>query len=127
VEPSPAPAEFDVRTLVLLVRPDDAPDLGEEELDRLQVEHLRYGAGLAERGLTVANGPFTDQTDETLRGLSVYTVGAEEALALAGADPSVRAGRLRPVVVRWWTPTGRIDFPQYGRPVGDRRSLADLE
>ena len=127
MEPGPAPAEFDVRTLVLLVRPADAPDLGEEELDRLQAEHLRYGAGLAARGLTVANGPFTDQTDTALRGLSVYTVSAEEALALARQDPSVRAGRLRPVVVRWWTKAGRIDFPEYGRLVGDRRSFADLD
>ncbi|HZA05264.1 MAG TPA: YciI family protein [Propionibacteriaceae bacterium] len=126
MEPSSAPAEFDVRTLVLLVRPVDAPDLSEEELDRLQVEHLSYGASLAERGLTVANGPFTDQTDPALRGLSVYTVGAEEALTLAREDPSVRAGRLRPLVVRWWTGAGRIDFPHYGRPVGERRSLADL-
>jgi uncharacterized protein YciI len=127
VEPGPVPAEFDVRTLVLLVRPADAPDLDEDELDRLQAEHLRYGAGLAERGLTVANGPFTDQTDPALRGLSIYSVGAEEALDLASQDPSVRAGRLRPLVVRWWTKAGRIDFPEYGRPVGDRRSLADLD
>ena len=127
MEPPDVSAEFDVRTLVLLVRPADAPDLGEEELDRLQGEHLRYGVSLAARGLTVANGPFTDQADPALRGMSVYTVGLEEARALAEQDPSVRAGRLRPLVVRWWTRAGQIDFPRHAGPVGDRRSLADLD
>ena len=35
--------EFDSFTLVLLRRPADAPDLPDEELDRIQAEHLASG------------------------------------------------------------------------------------
>lgn len=121
------PRDFDVRTIVLLVRPHDAPDLPEAELDRLQAEHLAYGADLFARGLTVVNGPLTDQSDVSLRGLAVYTVDAARALELASQDPSVRAGRLRAEVARWWTATDRIAFPQHDGRVGERLSLEDLD
>jgi hypothetical protein len=117
---------FDVRTVVLLVRLDDAPDLPANELDRLQGEHLAYGAMLRERGLTVVNGPLTDQTDASMRGISIYTVGREEALELAREDPSVRAGRLRPEVARWWTGAGLVEFPQHDGAVGERLTPQDL-
>ena len=65
------PAEFDVRTLVFLIRPDDAPEFDEAALDALQLRHLAYGADLAARGITVANGPMRHQTDERLRGMKL--------------------------------------------------------
>jgi hypothetical protein len=34
-----------------------------------------------------ANGPLLDQSDETMRGMSVYTVDAAEARRLAEQDP----------------------------------------
>jgi uncharacterized protein YciI len=104
------PDRFDVHTIVFLVRPDDAPVLGEAELDRLQVEHLTHLRDLQRRGLLVANGPLADQTDERLRGISIYAVPLVEALELANADPMVRAGRLEIHAARWWTAADTVRF-----------------
>ena len=97
------PERFDEHTIVFLNRPPDAPELGEEELDRLQIEHLTYLRGLRRRGVLIANGPLAEQTDERMRGISIYGLPLEEALELANADPMVRAGRLRVDGARWWT------------------------
>jgi uncharacterized protein YciI len=104
------PERFDEHTVVLLVRSPDAPDLSEEALDALQVEHLTYLRGLKRRGLLIANGPLSEQTDVRLRGMSVYAVGLEEALALARADPMVLAGRLVIEGGRWMTAEGTARF-----------------
>lgn len=104
------PASFDEHTVILLVRPADAPSFTEEELDRLQAEHLEYLRGLARRGVLVANGPLTDQTDERVRGVSIYALTLEEALEVARADPMVRAGRLAIEGARWLTATGTARF-----------------
>jgi uncharacterized protein YciI len=107
------PEVFDEHTIVFLIRPDDAPAFTEEELDRLQAEHLTYLRALARRGVMIANGPLIDQTDERLRGVSVYAVSRDEALGLANDDPMVRAGRLRIDAARWMTTGGSVTF---GRP-----------
>ena len=73
VSPTDIPNTFDVYTLVVLRRPADAPDLTEAELDELQDRHLAYRADLSRRGLLAANGPFDEQTDETDRGMSIFT------------------------------------------------------
>ena len=109
------PEEFDEHTIVLLVRPADAPDLPEEELDRLQDEHLTYLRGLHRRGVLIANGPLTGQTDESVRGISIYGVPLVEALELANADPSVRAHRLAIEGATWLTAKGTALF---GREAG---------
>lgn len=97
------PERFDEHTVIFLVRPADAPDFGEEELDRLQDEHLTYLRDLARRGLLIANGPLDEQTDERMRGISVYALRLDEALEVARADPMVIAGRLEIQGARWWT------------------------
>ncbi|HSI99667.1 MAG TPA: YciI family protein [Patescibacteria group bacterium] len=104
------PASFDQHTVVLLVRPADAPAFSEEELDRLQDEHLGYLRELARRGALIANGPLVDQTDARLRGISIYARPLEEALSLARADPMVRAGRLAIDGARWFTASGTARF-----------------
>lgn len=104
------PEGFDEHTVVFLVRPPDAPEMSEEALDALQVEHLTYLRGLQRQGVLIANGPLTDQTDERLRGISVYALPLDEALALANADPMVRAGRLEIKAARWLTPAGTARF-----------------
>ncbi len=104
------PASFDEHTVIFLVRPVDAPAFGEEELDRLQAEHLGYLRDLARRGVLVANGPLSDQTDERLRGISIYALPLQEALELARADPMVRAGRLAIDGGRWLTAAGTVRF-----------------
>jgi uncharacterized protein len=104
------PDRFDEHTILFLVRRADAPDLGEEELDRLQVEHLTYLRDLKRRGLLITNGPLAEQTDERMRGVSIYGVPLDEALALARADPMVIAGRLEVKGARWWTAEGTARF-----------------
>ena len=104
------PERFDEHTVILLVRAPDPPELSEEALDALQVEHLTYLRDLQRSGVLVANGPLADQTDARLRGMSVYAVGLDEALALARADPMVLAGRLVIEGARWMTAAGTAKF-----------------
>ena len=104
------PDRFDEHTVILLVRAPDAPELSEEALDALQMEHLTYLRELKRRGALIANGPLADQTDVRLRGISVYAVGLDEALALARADPMVLAGRLVIEGARWMTAAGTARF-----------------
>ena len=95
--------EFDSFTLVLLRRPADAPDLPDEELDRIQAEHLAYMEAQRRSGTLLANGPFRDQDDVAVRGACVFALELEEARAvLAGRNFAAavdaewqRAGELR--------------------------------
>jgi uncharacterized protein YciI len=104
------PDAFDEHTILFLVRPADAPQFSEEELDQLQVEHLTYLRDLKRRGAIITNGPLTEQTDERLRGVSIYRLPLAEALELARADPMVRAGRLAVDGARWLTQSGTARF-----------------
>jgi hypothetical protein len=97
--------ELEPRVLCLFRRPPDAPDLPEEELDALQERHVAYQGWLREQGKVEVAGPFSDQPDESWRGLNIYTTSLEEARELAAQDPSVRAGRLAVDVFTLWTAT----------------------
>ena len=119
------PVSFDVYTLVVLRRPDDAPDMSEQELDALQQHHFAYRSELRRRGVVVANGPFDAQSDPTYRGMSIFACDAVEAARLSEGDPSVIAGRLAYDVMEWWVHPGSIAFPMAARPVGERRSMPD--
>jgi uncharacterized protein YciI len=119
------PAAFDVYTLVLLRRPPDAPQLSETELGRLQSEHLAYRAELRRRGVLVVNGPMGAQSDISLRGISIFACGLDEAARLNDVDPLVLVGRLSYDVMEWWVPAGTLAFPDWPGPVGDRRSMPD--
>ena len=117
------PEAFDVYTMVILRRPPDAPDMSEDELDALQARHLAYRAELRRSGMVVVNGPFDEQSDVTLRGMSVFACDLDEARRLSDADPSVQAGRLSYDVFEWWVAAGTLAFPEADGPVGDRRSM----
>ena len=119
------PDAFDVYTVVVLRRPDDAPELADDELDALQARHLAYRAGLRRDGLIVVNGPFAEQSDESDRGMSIFACTPAEAARLSDGDPSVAAGRLAYDVMEWWVAAGSLAFPQVDGPVGDRRSMPD--
>ena len=119
------PDAFDVYTLVLLRRPADAPALSDEELDSLQARHLAYRAELRDRGVLVVNGPLDEQTDPTLRGLSIFACDPDEAARLSAADPSVLAGRLAYEVMEWWVGAGTLAFPATAGPVGTRRVMPE--
>ena len=119
------PDTFDVYTLVLLRRPDNAPEMPEHELDALQSRHLAYRAQLRRDGVLVANGPLGEQSDPSLRGLSVFSCDLDEARRLSDLDPSVRAGRLAYDVFEWWVAAGTLAFPDMTHPIGDRRVMPD--
>jgi uncharacterized protein len=101
--------ELESYSFVLLRRPPDAPDLPEEEFDRLQQQHLAHLDEMHERGAMLFAGPFSDQPNDAWRGLCLYVTPLEETRELAGADPSVRAGRLAIDVFTWWTQKGALE------------------
>jgi uncharacterized protein YciI len=115
--------KFDQHTLVLLVRPPDAPELSPEEADALQDAHLAFRADLRDQGYLVGGGPLLDQDDERLRGISVMSVDPATARELCAADPAVRAGRLAVQVMTWMVPAGNIHFEAVPAP----RSMREVE
>jgi uncharacterized protein YciI len=119
------PDAFDVYALVLLRRPPDAPQMADAELDALQARHLAYRAELRRQGILVVNGPLGEQTDVTLRGLSIFACGLDEAARLNDGDPSVQAGRLSYDLMEWWVAAGTLAFPEAQRVVGDRRAMPE--
>jgi len=107
---------FDHHTVVLLVRPADAPELPADALARIQDAHLAHQAGLVEQGHVIAAGPFVDQHDKRLRGFVVLNVDPEMARELYQNDPAVRAGRLEVQVMSWMVPEGNIRFESVAVP-----------
>jgi uncharacterized protein YciI len=116
-------ATFDRHTVVLLVRPPDAPELSDEEAVELQDRHLAFRAGLRDQGYLLAGGPLLDQDDERLRSISVMSVDPETARQLSEEDPAVRAGRLAVEVMTWMVPAGNVRFVHVSAP----RSTAEAE
>jgi len=117
------PDAFDVYTVVVLRRPDDVPQMSEQDLDVLQTRHLAYRAELGRQGVLVANGPFGEQSDPSYRGMSIFACDTVEAARLSDGDPSVVAGRLVYDVMEWWVRAGSLAFPRADHPVGERRSM----
>ena len=99
--------------------------MSDEDLDALQARHLAYRADLGRRGILVVNGPLAEQTDPSLRGLSIFATRPDEAARLSDGDPSVIAGRLAYEVMEWWVRSGSLAFPAADGPVGDRRAMSD--
>jgi len=82
------------------VVPPDTPDDA-----RIQAEHIAYLGNLRERGIIALNGPVRFKDSPSLRGMSIYTVEADEARSFANDDPAVKAGWFQVVVDNWWIPT----------------------
>jgi uncharacterized protein YciI len=113
-DPSPvghAPLEFDTYQFILLRWPEARPSLSDAEADRLQALHLGHLEAMREQGFMVAAGPLSDQSDERLRGISIYKVESlERARELAESDPAVLAGRLEVVAMTWSTRKNALRF-----------------
>jgi len=99
---------LDAYTIVLLRRPADAPSYPQEELDRLQREHVAFNARMRAAGHALINGPFTGQPDPSWRGIGVYRTSVEETRRLVADDPLGRAGRLVYDVFTWLMPEGTL-------------------
>ena len=84
----------------------------DDELERIQEEHMAYHAMLRESGYVVTNGPVLEQPDPSLRGLTFYRTGSlEQSRQLAEDDPAVRAGRLTVEIMTWYCPPGTMAQP----------------
>ncbi|WP_433532434.1 YciI family protein [Micromonospora sp. CA-263727] len=101
---------FDRHTVVLLVRPVDAPELPQEAADLLEKTHLAHQAGLVEQGAVLAAGPFVDRDDAQIRGIAVLSVDPQMARELYRNDPAVRSGQLIAHVLSWMVPEGNVRF-----------------
>ena len=98
---------LDPYTVVLLRLRPDAPAMGEAERSALQDAHLAHNAAMHEAGHMLAAGPTHDAE---LRGLCIWGLEPERVERLCAVDPSVRAGRLDPLVAPWLVPKGAISF-----------------
>ena len=116
------PVSFDQHTLVLMRLHPDAPPRTPEEHAELKDEHLAYIADRVAAGQIVAVGPLTEQDDETLLGVVVWSVKPDRARELSQADPGVQAGWLVPELSSWQVPSGMLAF----RPARVPRSAADV-
>jgi uncharacterized protein YciI len=101
--------ELDGYSFVLLKRGPRAFEYTEEELGRLQEQHLAHLDAMRDQGHLLLAGPFSDQADETLRGFCLYRTSVEETRRLVESDPSVRAGRMAVDVMGWWTVRGALE------------------
>jgi uncharacterized protein len=102
--------EFDSFTVVLLVAGPNAEKIDRRELDALQDAHMDHLATMHETGVLQAAGPVADAPGTSLRGLSIHRLPAQEVRALYDRDPSVKAGRLTPMIFTWMVPKGAISF-----------------
>lgn len=94
-------------TVVLLSLRPDAPAMDDAQRTALQDAHLAHNAEQHEAGHMLAAGPLHD---ESLRGLSIWSLEPEQVRPVSLVDPSVRAGRLAPLVLPWLVPSGAISF-----------------
>jgi len=111
-KPAAPPPNLEAYQLVILQRPEHPRDYPQDKLDEIQQAHLAHLRELAKAGKLLVAGPLDDQPDPRLRGIEIFRVGSlEEAKRLAGEDPAVKAGRLEPVAMTWYTEKGALAFP----------------
>ncbi|MFL6236479.1 MAG: YciI family protein [Thermoanaerobaculia bacterium] len=111
-KPAAPPANLEAYQLVILQRPEHPREYAEDKLEEIQQAHLAHLRELAQAGKLLVAGPLDDQPDPRLRGIEIFRVGSlEEAKRLAADDPAVKAGRLEPVVMTWFTEKGALAFP----------------
>ena len=111
---------FDHFTIALMLRPPDRPRLDEARAAAVQDAHLGYLADLHAAGSLLAAGPIDHPR---FRGLSIMSVGPDEARELKAQDEAVRAGVLAPEILAWMVPAGAVSFG----PARFPRSLAEAE
>lgn len=75
------------------------------EAAKIQEQHLAHLNKMADSGKLVVAGPFENGGE--YRGLLIFDVETiEEALALEGEDPAVKAKRLKMQAFYWWGAKG---------------------
>ena len=75
------------------------------EAAKIQEQHLAHLNKMADSGKLIVAGPFENGGE--YRGLLIFDVETiEEALALEGEDPAVKAKRLKMQAFYWWGAKG---------------------
>src|SRR5689334_12900695 len=97
---------LDAYTIVFLRRPANPPTMSDEDLAALQERHIEFNLRMKAAGHALFAGPFLEQPDPALRGVTVYRTSLEETRRLAHEDPSVKAGRLELEIFTWLVPEG---------------------
>lgn len=111
-KPAAPPPNLEAYQLVILQRPEHPRDYPQDKLEEIQQAHLAHLRELAKAGKLLVAGPLDDQPDPRMRGIEIFRAGSlEEAKRLAAEDPAVKAGRLEPVVMTWYTEKGALAFP----------------
>jgi uncharacterized protein YciI len=100
--------ELESFAFVLLRSGPNANAFSPAELEHYQAAHLAHLEAMTKAGKLAGAGPFSDQPDESLRGLCIFATSLEETRALMADDPSVRAGRMAPEIMRWLTHRGSL-------------------
>lgn len=98
-------------SMVILVRGDKWTPEVTPQTQEIQKQHIGHLKKMGEAGKLVVAGPLSDQPDPSWRGIALYKTGLEEARKLAEEDPAVKAGRLKVLVMTWFTEKGAMAFP----------------
>jgi uncharacterized protein YciI len=89
---------------VALMNRGEKWDPASREYQELLKPHLALIGKLSAEGTMVLAGPLRDEGE--LKGVFIYSVGAEQAAKLVQEDPLVKAGYLKPELHPWMTAKG---------------------
>lgn len=104
-----AKMQFDQFIVVLLVRPPNAPNLPQAELEKLQEGHMANIRNLAAEGKLLKAGPFEDYSGRNVRGMFILTTeSVEKAREWVANDPLIKVGRLVPEFLKWYVEKGSL-------------------
>jgi uncharacterized protein YciI len=103
IHPASSPQAMEQYTLALMNR-GEKWDPASPAYQELVKPHLALIGKLVEQGSLVLAGPLRDEGG--LKGIFIYSVGAEQAAMLAQDDPLVKAGYLKPEMHPWITAKG---------------------
>lgn len=96
--------KFQVLTIVRLKAPlEPVPDTPED--DAIQAAHIAYLTDLRDKGIVLLNGPVRRADDPRFLGMTIYSVGIDEARQYAMNDPGSKAGWFEIEADTWWLPS----------------------
>lgn len=99
-KPTAPPIEMKELQLVLLERPSNLAPMSPDAAGQLQKQHLGFLENLYQTRKALAVGPLEDKK---LAGIVIMDVGTpDKAKSILSNEPTIKAGRLKPVVLRWY-------------------------